>query len=146
MNLSDSTICAAAAGTKPIRMFDGGGLYLEVSPAGGKLWRMKYRFSRKEKLLSFGSYPNVSIEEARQRRDAAHSLLAEGIDPGEQMKLEKAEARSEQDRLLKATRFTLDNDGALAVRLGARRFSLSPAETLELRSFLDATSNLACKR
>jgi integrase len=62
-------------------MFDGGGLYLEVSPAGGKWWRLKYRFTGKEKRLSFGVYPEVGLKVARSRRDEARKLLGAGVDP-----------------------------------------------------------------
>lgn len=71
---------------KPYRMFDGGGLYLEISPSGGKLWRMKYRTDGKEKLLSFGAYPAVGLKEARDKRDEAKKQIASGIDPSAQKK------------------------------------------------------------
>lgn len=71
-------------------MFDGGGLYLLVTPTGGKLWRFKYRYAEKGKLLSFGSYPEITLADARQRRDDARKLLANGIDPGEVRKAQKA--------------------------------------------------------
>lgn len=71
---------------------DGGGLYLFVSPTGGKLWRMGYRFSGKQKTLSFGAYPAVSLKDARQKRDEAKEQLAKGIDPGEQKKEAKVVA------------------------------------------------------
>lgn len=90
MPLTDSAIRTAKPAEKPVRMFDGGGLYLEVSPAGGKLWRLKYRFDGKEKRLSFGSYPDVPLKAARERRDEARKVLAAGIDPGEQRKAMKA--------------------------------------------------------
>lgn len=89
MPLTDSAIRSAKPGEKPVRMFDGGGLYLEISPAGGKLWRLKYRFDGKEKRLSFGAYPDVPLKVARDRRDEARRLLAEGIDPGEHKKVHK---------------------------------------------------------
>jgi Arm DNA-binding domain len=57
--------------SKPVRLFDERGLYLEVSPAGGKWWRLKYRFAAKEKRLSLGVYPDVTLKDARDRRDAA---------------------------------------------------------------------------
>lgn len=78
---------------KPYTLADEKGLYLQVTPSGGKLWRMKYRFSGKEKLLAFGKYPEVSLAEARDRRDEARKLLAAGTDPGEHrqaVKLAKA--------------------------------------------------------
>jgi len=70
-------------------MADGGGLYLEVTPAGGKYWRMKYRFGGKEKRLAFGVYPTVSLKDARLKRDESKKLLSDGIDPGQQKKLDK---------------------------------------------------------
>ncbi|MGH8062711.1 MAG: tyrosine-type recombinase/integrase [Pseudoxanthomonas sp.] len=70
-------------------MFDGGGLYLEVTPAGGKLWRQKYRIAGKEKRLAHGTYPEVTLALARERRDAARRLLAAGVDPGEHRRAEK---------------------------------------------------------
>jgi integrase len=96
MSLSDSAIRSAKPAEKPFRLYDAGGLYLEVSPAGGKLWRLKYRIAGKEKRLSFGAYPDVSLKSARERRDEARKVLAEGIDPGEQRKAQKAasEARA----------------------------------------------------
>jgi len=80
--LSDTQIHKAKPQDKPTTLFDGGGLYLLVSPVGGKLWRFKYRFDTKEKCLSFGSYPAISLAEARAKRDAARKMLAEGDDPG----------------------------------------------------------------
>ena len=88
--LPDVGIRRIKATGKVQRHTDGGGMYLEVSPAGGKWWRWKYRFGGKEKRLSFGIYPDVGLAEARGRRDAARKLLAAGIDPGEQRKAEKA--------------------------------------------------------
>jgi integrase len=71
-------------------MFDAGGLYLELSPAGGKWWRLKYRHSGKEKRLSLGTYPDTGLADARERRDAARKLLAAGVDPSEQRRAEKS--------------------------------------------------------
>ena len=90
MPLTDTAIRNAKPSAKPVRMFDGGGMYLEVSPAGGKLWRMKYRIDGKEKRLSFGIYPDVSLKDAREKRDEARRLLAQGVDPGEAKKAVKA--------------------------------------------------------
>ena len=67
---------------KPRKIPDGGGLLLFVSPSGGKLWRMRYRFDGKEKLLSFGAYPEIKLADARALRDKAKRALAEGRDPG----------------------------------------------------------------
>lgn len=88
--LTDTAIRNAKPTEKPIRLFDGGGLYLEVAPSGGRWWRLKYRVDGKEKRLSLGVYPDVGLKEARDRRDAARKQLAAGIDPGAQRKAEKA--------------------------------------------------------
>lgn len=67
--------------TTPGKHFDGGGLYLEVTEAGGRYWRMKYRYGGKEKRLAFGTYPDVSLREARDRQTQARALLREDKDP-----------------------------------------------------------------
>lgn len=82
MPLADTVVRNAKPGLKPVRLFDEKGLYLEISPAGGKWWRFKYRFDGKEKRLSLGVYPEVSLKDARQRRDEARKLLADDVDPG----------------------------------------------------------------
>ncbi|MEO5348352.1 MAG: integrase arm-type DNA-binding domain-containing protein [Magnetococcus sp. YQC-3] len=90
MPMTDTAIKQAKPKEKPYRMFDADGLYLEVAPNGGKWWRFKFRFGGKEKRLSVGVYPDVSLKQARERRDEARRLLAEGIDPGEHRKIAKA--------------------------------------------------------
>jgi hypothetical protein len=90
MSLTDTVIKNAKPCQKPVRMFDGGGLYLEIAPSGGKLWRLKYRIEGKEKRLAFGVYPDVSLAQARARRDEARKLLANGADPGAVRKAQKA--------------------------------------------------------
>ncbi|HOX68281.1 MAG TPA: integrase arm-type DNA-binding domain-containing protein, partial [Burkholderiaceae bacterium] len=86
MPLTDTAIRKAKPGDKAIRMFDERGLYLEIAPGGGKWWRFKFRFDGKEKLLSMGTFPDISLKEARQRRDEARKLIAEGSDPSAQRK------------------------------------------------------------
>jgi len=92
MPLTDLSIRKLNPRPKYQRFFDGGGLYLEVSPAGGKHWRLKYRFDGKEKRLTFGEYPIVSLKEARIKRDDAKRMLANGIDPGAAKQAEKVAA------------------------------------------------------
>lgn len=87
--LTDTAIRNAKPGTKPVKLFDGGGLYLEVSPAGGKWWRLKYRFNGKEKRISLGTYPEVSLKDAREHRDTQRKLVAAHIDPSANRKAEK---------------------------------------------------------
>jgi integrase len=105
--LSDTAIRAARAQDKPVKLFDGGGLFLLVTPAGGKWWRLKYRYGGKEKLLSLGTYPEVplaskkirvgekevSIKGARELRDDARKLLASGADPSAERRRAKIETR-----------------------------------------------------
>ena len=76
---------------KAYKLFDGQGLYLEITPSGGKLWRLKYRFGGKEKRLALGAYPEISILEAREKKTRARKQLAEGIDPSIQRKDKKAQ-------------------------------------------------------
>ncbi len=90
MPLTDTAIKNARPGAKPVKLSDEKGLFLLLSPAGGKWWRLKYRFGGKEKLLSLGTYPEVGLKDARQRRDDARKLLADGVDPGENRKAAKA--------------------------------------------------------
>jgi integrase len=92
MPLSDSVIRQAKPAVKARKLFDGRGLYLIVTSAGGKWWRLKYRFAGKEKLMSLGVYPEVGLKEARERREAARKALAAGIDPGAERKAAKAAA------------------------------------------------------
>ncbi len=75
---------------RPLKLSDAGGLYLLVLPAGGKYWRLKYRFQGKEKVLALGTFPEVSLAEARDRRDGARRQLKSGIDPSEAKKASKA--------------------------------------------------------
>lgn len=79
------------------KLFDGGGLFLLVTPSGGKLWHFKYRFDKKEKKLTFGTYPEISLLDARQRRDEARRQLAHGVDPGAVRKAQKQAATEETE-------------------------------------------------
>jgi len=87
--LSDVFIKSLKPLEKPYRKSDGGGLFIEVTPSGSKLWRLAYRFGGKQKLLALGQYPYVSLSEARQRREEAKSDLVHGIDPSLRKKVEK---------------------------------------------------------
>lgn len=90
MALTDVSVRNTKPTGKTIKLFDERGLYLEVSPSGGKWWRLKYRFDGKEKRLSLGVYPDVGLKDARERRDAARKLLADGVDPSENRKAQRA--------------------------------------------------------
>ncbi|WP_199905764.1 Arm DNA-binding domain-containing protein, partial [Escherichia coli] len=115
MPLSDLAIRRAKPSDRPQKLSDGGGLYLMVAVNGGRYWRWKYRFAGKEKLLAVGVYPEVPLALARQRRDEARQLLAQGVDPGEHKKAAAA---------------------ARAV-LGANTFEVVANEWLEKRNWVD---------
>jgi integrase len=81
MSLTDTAVRRAKAKKKPYKMFDSGGLFLLVMPSGGKWWRFKYRYAGKEKLLSLGVYPDITLKDARDRRDLERKKLTDKIDP-----------------------------------------------------------------
>lgn len=83
MPLTELAIKAAKPAEKTTRLYDEKGLYLEISPAGGRWWRFKYSFAGKEKRLSLGVYPEVSLKDARSKRDEYRQIVASGNDPGE---------------------------------------------------------------
>jgi integrase len=89
MPLTDIKIRSAKPRGKSYKLFDSGGLYLEVTSAGGKYWRWKYRFAGKEKRLAFGVYPDVGLKAAREKRDSARQHIANRVDPGEARRAEK---------------------------------------------------------
>ncbi len=81
MALTETVCRNAKTKDKPFKLSDSGGLFLYVTPAGNKLWRLAYRFERKQKTISFGEYPRVSLKDARKKRDEAKDLLADRINP-----------------------------------------------------------------
>lgn len=91
--LTDTAIRRIKPGAAPVKHTDEKGMHLLVTPAGGKLWRMQYRFAGKQKLLALGAYPEVSLADARQRRDKAREQIAKGEDPGEAKKAAKQAQR-----------------------------------------------------
>ena len=88
--LTDAAIKAAKSRDQPYKLTDGQGLHLFVIPAGGKLWRLRYGFAGKEKLLSLGPYPNVILAKAREMRDAAKATLRSGRDSAVDKKVRRA--------------------------------------------------------
>ena len=91
MPLSALAIRKTKPSHKSSRLYDSGGLYLEISPTNSRWWRLSYRFAGKRKLISLGVFQDISLAEARERRDAARKLLANGIDPGAKRKADKRE-------------------------------------------------------
>ena len=100
MALTDTAAKNAKPTDKPRKVMDEKGLFLLVTPNGGKWWRLRYKFDGKEKLLSLGTYPEVGLKAARKKRDEARELIAAGVDPGENRKAQKA-----SNRLLAANSF-----------------------------------------
>ncbi|MGE3774772.1 MAG: tyrosine-type recombinase/integrase [Gammaproteobacteria bacterium] len=92
--LNDTAIHKAKPGAKPRKLSDERGLFLLVTPSGSKLWRFKYRCGGREKLLATGAYPDVSLGEARERREEARKLLARDVDPGALKKSQKQAIRA----------------------------------------------------
>src|SRR6186713_674836 len=88
--LTEAQVRNAKPGEKPRKIFDGGGLYLEVAPNGSRWWRLKYRIDGVEKRLSLGVYPDITLKRARERCQDARRLIAEGVDPSAQRKAAKA--------------------------------------------------------
>lgn len=151
MPLTQFAIVHAAKKEKPYKIADGSGLYLLVSPNGGKHWRLRYFFRTKEKMLSLGPFPAVSLANARAKRDEAKRLLAGGIDPSQQRKfdrtpveapirptfggiaeeyLQKLEANQAAERTIGKNRWLLQN---LAAPLAARPIEeITPAEILDV--------------
>lgn len=88
--LNDTRVRSAKSREKAFKLSDERGLFLLVMPTGSRLWRLKYRVNGREKLISLGAYPDVTLKRAREKRDAARRLIADGIDPSVQRKAERA--------------------------------------------------------
>ncbi|MDR8401711.1 integrase arm-type DNA-binding domain-containing protein [Paraburkholderia sp. USG1] len=111
------------------KLFDGGGLFLELMPSGSKKWRLKFRFNGKENRMSFGDYPTVSLSDARERREAAKKLLASGADPARQ----RDDARRREAELSEA-RFSIVADEWI----DARRARWSEGHAERIRKLLES--------
>jgi integrase len=149
MTLTATAVQKAKPTAKIQRLFDAGGLYLEIAPSGGKWWRLKYRHAGKEKRLSLGVYPETSLANAREKRDEARKLLATGVDPSENRKATRAatveraansfEAVAREWHASKSASWDADHAGRLLDRMekdlfpwiGSRPIAeVSPAELL----------------
>ncbi|MFP9228091.1 tyrosine-type recombinase/integrase [Pectobacterium cacticida] len=94
MPLTDAKIRSTKPTNKPIKLADGGGLYLEVRPSGSKLWRYRYRIAGKENVFALGEYPTLSLAEARAEHDKARALVKQAIHPAHQRQLERMASHS----------------------------------------------------
>jgi integrase len=97
MGLTDARVRSAKAGQSPYKLSDGGGLHLLVQASGSKLWRLAYRFAGKQRTLALGSYPAVTLAEAREKRERAKGRLRSGIDPSAERKAAKMARRAGED-------------------------------------------------
>lgn len=129
--LTDTAIRKAKTTTKPYKLADGRGMFLLVHPNGGRYWRMKFRVNGREKLLALGVYPDVSLADARQRRDDARKLLANGTDPGAAKKAAKAVLAAEGAQ-------TANSFGTIAEEwLAKQAQGMAPATFKKARAMFD---------
>jgi hypothetical protein len=135
--LSEENINSAKTSEREYRLFDGGGLFLLVAPDGGKRWRFKYRFEGKAKMLSFGVYPEVGLNDARSSRDAARELLTQGIDPSMARKKEKERNRAERLEAERTPSVRVTMDGKIEIWKGSNVMRLSWDETRFIATLLN---------
>lgn len=145
MALTDTFIRSIKPLDKKKRYSDGGGLYLEVTPKGSRLWRMAFRYLNKQKTLAFGKYPEVSLSDARKKRENAKSLLAKGIDPSDVVRQQK-----QQNQILSENTFgaiaeenlvKLQKEGKAETTLKKKRWMLSLSSShLNHRIITDITA------
>ncbi|GAB4167251.1 MAG: hypothetical protein Tsb0017_08840 [Geothermobacteraceae bacterium] len=131
--LTDIQVAEAVAAGKPFKLFDGKGLYLLVaqkkSDGTSKCWRFKYRFQGKEQLLALGTYPEVSLLEARVRCEHARQLLAKQQNPGEVFREEKTEEKIRATATDPGPSISLTMDGDVVIRKGRSTLHLNKDET-----------------
>jgi hypothetical protein len=137
MHLTKDIIENTATSTKAARLNDGNGLYLIIRPNGSKWWRFDYKFDGNPKTLSMGVYPKTDLSTARENRDKARELLANGINPSDQRKAAKIKEKA-ASKTQSEDRFLIDNEGALTLKLGRRTIVLTQAETMDLSAFLES--------
>jgi hypothetical protein len=127
-NLTDSDVQDTRSSEKPKRLYDSGGLFLLVTPKGGRWWRFKYRFEGRAKMISLGTFPRVSLAHARALRDNARLILKQGIDPSTIRKSEKAQEKTEKDR--EKARMKAEGEQSEGVAMPSVRFLMDG--TIEL--------------
>lgn len=134
--LSEERINTANPSEKTYSLFDDGGLFLLVKPDGRKRWRLKYRFGGKEKALSFGMFPDVSLNDARSRRDLAKELLAQVVEPSAVRKEEKARDRAERLEIRRTPSLRVTIDGKIEIWKGGNVMRLERGEAQFIANLL----------
>lgn len=122
---------------RPFKLTDGRGLYLLVMPNGSKYWQYRYRFDGKQKTLTLGVYPKISLEAARAGRDEARRILANGGDPME-AKREAIKQRRAKVSIPPAFQLLMAGD-ALTIQAYGETLTLTPEQTVAVRAFLIVT-------
>lgn len=138
--LTDEEIKSLKPKAKPYKISMGNSLHLNIQPNGSIYWRAKYRLGGKEKTLSIGTYPKISISEARKILDNAKVMMRNGVDPTTVMREEKREVREESKRRKFETSFKLDlaEDGGIVIARNNKTLSLTAKQTGVLKTFLNA--------
>jgi hypothetical protein len=143
--LTDLSVRNAIAREKLYRLFDGKGLYLEVTPRGGCYWRLKYRLTGRDRRISLGVYPDVTLTRARERRDETRLLISQGIDPAAKRRQEKQlameeTARQQAERRAAASqgniKVTFHLDGPLEIWKGRQVLRITHEEALRVNDLL----------
>ncbi len=139
MSLTDSLVKNTKPKEKVIRIYDTKGLYLEINPSGGKYWRVKCRINRREKRLAIGTYPELSLDEARNKRDEARHQIKNGINPIEEKRLAKAKMAEEAQKDL-GLRLFLETNGDLIIKKKLTSILITKEELQSLKYFLSPIS------
>jgi len=149
MKLTDVLIRKAKPKDKSYKLADGNGMYLEIAPAGGKWWRLKYRMNGKERRISLGTYPETSLKQAREAREEARKLLTSGIDPGENRKATKIARTNQNDNSFEVEilesillPFHLHNKGVLNYSM--EDFINTMIKARKLSEFLESLPDKRC--
>ena len=140
--LSDKAIRDLLPKEKQYKKFLGGGLYLLIRPNGSKYWRFDYKFSAKRITLSFGVYPDVSLDEALELHDKMRLELKSGINPQIKFNSDRQILKDQKSKSILPVKFLIETDGSLHIRLGKRTVFLTSVEAKELHTFLEATKQL----
>lgn len=140
--LSNKTISDFLPKEKQYKKFFGEGLYILIRPNGSKLWRFDYRFANKRITLSLGVYPDITIDNVLELHSKLRDDLKRGTNPQIQLVKDRQFIKDQKFKLITPTKFLLESDGSLHIKLGKRTVFLTAIEAKELHSFLEATKQV----